>query len=196
MSASSRRREVIIAGHKGVETTITAAFGDPDATVRASAFGALHRMGRLTGAQVRQAAADPDPTVRRRCANLMATTPGLAIDEVLSALLSDDDATVVEVACWTCGERPLFEATFAQLITIAADHEDPLCRESAIAALGALGDDRALPSILTGCSDKPAVRRRSVLALAPFDGDEVQAALTKALEDRDWQVRQAAEDLI
>jgi hypothetical protein len=34
-----------------------------------------------------------------------------------------------------------------------------------------------------------------VLALAPFDGPEVQAALAAALEDRDWQVRQSAEDV-
>jgi len=40
------------------------------------------------------------------------------------------------------------------------------------------------------------VRRRAVLALAPFDGPEVDEALRTALEDRDWQVRQAAEDLL
>jgi hypothetical protein len=34
-----------------------------------------------------------------------------------------------------------------------------------------------------------------VLALAPFDGPDVEAALDRALTDRDWQVRQAAEDL-
>jgi hypothetical protein len=34
-----------------------------------------------------------------------------------------------------------------------------------------------------------------VLALAPFDGAEVDAAIERALVDRDWQVRQAAEDL-
>jgi hypothetical protein len=33
-----------------------------------------------------------------------------------------------------------------------------------------------------------------VIALAPFDGEEVTGALEKALTDRDWQVRQAAED--
>lgn len=65
-----------------------------------------------------------------------------------------------------------------------------------MAALGAIGDDRGLPAILAGCRDKPAVRRRAILALAPFDGDEVDAALQAALSDRDWQVRQAAEDLL
>jgi HEAT repeat protein len=43
--------------------------------------------------------------------------------------------------------------------------------------------------------DKPAVRRRAVIALAPFEGPAVEEALAKALTDRDWQVRQAAEDL-
>jgi hypothetical protein len=33
------------------------------------------------------------------------------------------------------------------------------------------------------------------LALAPFEGTEVDAAIDAALTDRDWQVRQAAEDL-
>ena len=73
-------------------------------------------------------------------------------------------------------------------------------RESAVAALGAIGDVRAVDTIIAGTTDKPAVRRRAVLALAPFLGDDdigrrVDAAIDRALEDRDWQVRQAAEDL-
>jgi hypothetical protein len=35
-----------------------------------------------------------------------------------------------------------------------------------------------------------------VLALAAFEGDDVEAALERALDDRDWQVRQAAEDML
>ena len=35
-----------------------------------------------------------------------------------------------------------------------------------------------------------------LVSLAPFDGPEVTAALNEALSDRDWQVRQAAEDLL
>jgi HEAT repeat protein len=70
-----------------------------------------------------------------------------------------------------------------------------LCREAGVAALGAIGDERGLPAILAGCADRVTVRRRAVLALAPFNGPEVDAALAAALSDRDWQVRQAAEDL-
>ena len=69
-------------------------------------------------------------------------------------------------------------------------------REAAVAALGAIGDPSTLPVILAACDDKPAIRRRAVLALAAFDGDEVEARLRAALEDKDWQTRQAAEDLL
>jgi HEAT repeat protein len=79
---------------------------------------------------------------------------------------------------------------------MAAEHEDALCREAAVAALGAIGDEAGLPALLAATTDKPAVRRRAVLALAPFEGPDVDAALQRALTDRDWQVRQAAEDLL
>jgi len=75
-------------------------------------------------------------------------------------------------------------------------HEDALVRESAVAALGAIGNERALPVILLATNDRATVRRRAIIALAPFSGDDVDAALQKALSDRDWQVRQAAEDLL
>ena len=50
-----------------------------------------------------------------------------------------------------------------------------------MAALGAIGDRGGLPAILRRHPDKPAVRRRAVLALAPFEGPEVDAALERAL---------------
>jgi HEAT repeat protein len=84
----------------------------------------------------------------------------------------------------------------AALAALATGHDDPLVREAAVAALGAIGDEAGLPAILAAAKDKPAVRRRAVIALAPFDGPEVEAALRRALEDRDRQVRQAAEDLL
>jgi HEAT repeat protein len=40
-----------------------------------------------------------------------------------------------------------------------------------------------------------AIRRRAVIALAAFDDPRVEDAWRRCLEDRDWQVRQAAEDL-
>ena len=53
-----------------------------------------------------------------------------------------------------------------------------------------------LPAVLAALEDKPAIRRRAAVALAAFEGPEVEAALRRCLEDRDWQVRQVAEDLL
>ncbi|NBU17230.1 MAG: HEAT repeat domain-containing protein [Actinobacteria bacterium] len=37
---------------------------------------------------------------------------------------------------------------------------------------------------------------RAILALAPFDDPRIEPLLRSALEDRDWQVRQNAEDML
>jgi HEAT repeat protein len=80
-------------------------------------------------------------------------------------------------------------------VLLATTHGDALVRESAVAALGAIGSQRGLPAILAATEDKPAIRRRAVIALTPFDGPEVDAAMARARTDRDWQVREAAEQL-
>ena len=132
---------------------------------------------------------DPSPVVRRRACDV-----SVAVPVPITALLGDPDALVVEAACFALGERAARDAVPA-LAEVAGRHVDPLCREAAVAALGAIADRAGLPAILAGLDDKPAVRRRAVLALAPFDGPAVEAALARARTDKDWQVRQAAEDL-
>lgn len=184
--------DVIVAGHQGDAATVLAGVESDDAFTRRAALFALARLKQLTDDQLLRAFKDPDPQVRIGAAELAASHPEVNV----TSLLSDDDYLVVEMAAWACGERAeLPEETFAALLRLGTDHEQQLVREAAIAALGALGDPRALPVILKGCKDKPAVRRRAVLALAPFDGPEVEAAIDEALKDKDWQVRQSAEDL-
>lgn len=190
--ASQRRQNVIVAGHQGDEATVTDHLDDPVADVRAAAVGALARLDALSAETLTAAIGDPDPGVRRRCAKILAERS----DGQMDALLGDADASVVEVAAWACGERVDDLRPVPLLITIATDHDDPLCREAAVAALGALEAEDGLPAILAGCSDKPQIRRRAVLALAPFEGPEVDAALEAATTDRDWQVRNAAEALL
>ena len=190
-TASGRRRQVALAGHLGDRATAEAALDDTDDSIRELAIGALERLGALDDDQLVSLANDPSIRVRRRVAELLASHT--AVDPGRS--LHDDDPTVVEVAAWAMGERENVEdPVLERLIELAVEARDPLVRESAAAALGAIGDPRGLPAILTACDDKPAVRRRAVLALAPFDGPEVEAAIDRALEDRDWQVRQSAED--
>ena len=193
-AAAARRRAAAVAGHTGERSTADAALTDPDPRVRATALGALDRLGQLDDAVVTHALEDDSPTVRRRAAELAATRPGVS----LRGLLDDDDATVVEVAAFACGEQAdrAGPDVVARLAQLATTHSDALVREAAVAALGAIGSPGGLPAILAATTDKATVRRRAVIALAPFDGPHVAAALQRARDDRDWQVRQAAEDLL
>jgi HEAT repeat protein len=193
---ASRRLAAALAGHQRNESGARRALADPAPVVRATALGALARAGALRLTDVATSIKDAAPEVRARAAELVAALgPGAA--GLASAALGDRDARVVEAAAFALGE--LGEAAagppVAALATVADGHGDALCREAAVAALGAIGDPAGLPAILAATVDKPAVRRRAVLALAPFDGPDVDAALDRARTDRDWQVRQAAEDL-
>jgi HEAT repeat protein len=174
---------------------------DDDPRVRAAAIGALVRGAPRDVARAawHDAIVDATPSVRRRAAELAPAldAPGCLTGLVLA--LADPDVTVVEAAAWALGETPAGVAVAPDVVDalshVATDHHDALAREAAVAALGSIGDAGALPAILHATGDRPAVRRRAVLALAPFDGPDVDAALQAALDDKDWQVRQAAEDL-
>lgn len=192
MSARDRRTRVVVAGHRSEVDVATQHLDDGDPGVRAAALTALERSGALDDDTVSAAFGDTDPGVRRTAAELAGRRPNID----LGALLRDGDPTVVEMAVWACGEQEaVSDEVLATIIELATGSPEPLVRESAAAALGAIGDPRGLPAVLAACADKPHVRRRAVLALAPFEGEEVEAALDRALGDRDWQVRQAAEDL-
>jgi HEAT repeat protein len=192
-AATPSWRALAAAGHDGDEATARAGWTSDDPAARELALGALLRMGALTDDELRSAMADEHHGVRRRAVMIAGTRP----DIDLTASLHDSESSVVEAASWAAGEQETTDdGVIERLVELAIGAADPLVREAAVAALGAIGDERGLPAILAGCADKPNIRRRAVLALAPFEGPEVEAALAAALEDRDWQVRQAAEDLV
>jgi HEAT repeat protein len=193
---TARRRLVALAGHQGDSAAARQALADSAPGVRATALGALARAERLTAGDLADAVGDPAPEVRARAAELAAAV-GPDAAGVASRALADGDARVVEAGCFALGELGAGASVevVAELSDVVREHPDPVCREAAVAALGAIGAEAGLPAILQATTDKPAVRRRAVLALAPFDGPEVDAAVAQALTDRDWQVRQAAEDL-
>ncbi len=175
--------------------------------MRVAAIAALDTAGHLTTEMIVGALSDPDKWVRRRASELAGRKrPGATdlrqIIASLVGLLSDVEPLVAEAAAWALGElvelgEPhIRRGAVDALGAVAAGHKDPLCREAAVAALGAIGDDSSIAVVIDAVGDKPPIRRRAVVALAAFDDPRVQQVLEHCLTDRDWQVRQAAEDIL
>ncbi len=167
--------------------------------MQAAALGALARLGRLTAADVASALGEGPPAVRRRAVETALAVRGPGSRSTLLAAvtsaLDDPDPLVVVGAAWFLAERRHRPAV--PLLTVTATgHADARCREAAVAALGAIGDPAGLPAVLDALGDKPTVRRRATVALAGFDDPRVEPALQAAATDRDWQVRQAAAELL
>ena len=190
-----------MAGHLGDEATARSLLDDPVPAVRSTALGALARAGGLSRDDLVAAVTDPAPDVRRRAVEVVAALgedpAGIATGVSLLPLLDDDDAAVVEVAAWACGERtPAEPGAVGRLAALATGHDDALVRESAVAALGAIGDPAGLPAILAATDgqghrpppgrDRPRARSRGPRSTPRSSGRST---------DRDWQVRQSAEDL-
>ncbi len=197
--AERRRRAVTLAGHRGDEGAARAGLADDDPGVRAAALGALARLGVLTTDDVVVALADDSPAVRRRAVEAALEVKGKgsrsALPAALAGALADPDPLVAVGAAWFVGERR-DAAAVPRLVALATGHDDTRCREAAVAALGAIGDPAGLDAVLAALADRPTVRRRATVALAGFDDPRIEPALRQAAADRDWQVRQAAEELL
>ena len=192
MTTQDERFEVIAAGFSGDDNIARKGLTHQDPLVRASALRALHRMDHITADEIRTALHDSEPEVRRTAMECAVAFPNVEVH----LFLNDTNIFVAEMTAWCLGERVASDIEIDALIHATTSHPEAVVREASAAALGSLGDERGLPAILLACNDKPAVRRRAVLALAPFEGEDVRLALENALSDRDWQVRQNAEILI
>jgi len=192
-SALLRARHVISPDSRDV---VTASLHSPHEHARVLALraGAHHQW--LRDDDWDEASRDGTASVRREVASLLARPHNTlaTTTDILLRLLVDEDALVVDAAAFALGEREVVEAVPA-LMKVATDHDDARCRESAIAALGAIGDPRAEATIIAALTDKPPVRRRAVVALTNFEGEAVERALEAARDDRDWQVRSAIDQL-
>ena len=195
-------RSIAEAGHRGDRQLTTEALAARDPEARRLALGAADRLGILDYNLLTAALKDSGDRVRRRALELAARRshpehadePAAALlTEAVIELLGDDGCA--EAAAYALGELGRVTPDIvSRLEQQAANHQDALCRESAVAALGSLGAGRA--TVLAAADDVATVRRRAIIALANFEGGDVDRAINDALEDRDWQVRQAAEDLL
>ena len=129
-------------------------------------------------------------------------------DFELTPMLDDSDASVVEAAAAALGERDWDPTPVPELCRIARSHDDPLCRESAVAALGAIAAGTEATAVDAGSATVDADAVRVGAGSAPDVGtaaadvpvfqaghEEARAAsldtLLAAMEDRP-QIRRRA----
>jgi HEAT repeat protein len=169
---------------------------DGDVRRRVLALRGLVRRSLMTDQLWRDSFSDDEPTMRREAVQQFAyvTDVDTTLLDTVSSMLADSDDLVAEGAAFALGEHNYTEAV-DPLCVAARTHDDARVREAAIAALGVLGDDRARSTIIEALSDKAPIRRRAIVALANYEGPDIEAALDGAGEDRDWQVRAAVTQL-
>ena len=162
---------------------------------RIIAMRGLARRRALSVAEWTALVSDADQDVRRETWAEVGSIGDCPVDvELVLTALRDHDALVAEAAAFAVGECALSQCEEA-VIAMVREHDDARCRETAVVSLGLLGRDSSRSAIIGALDDKPTVRRRAVVALANFDGPDIDAALDRAAEDRDWQVRSAVEQL-
>ncbi len=182
----------MLASYRGDEDIVRQFYESGDPELRATALSALVNMKKATKDDAERAVADASPVVRRKACELAPLLPGANY----RVLLSSPEEMVVEAACFAIGETRDHGAV-PDLMTVASAHKEALCRESAVAALGAIGDKKAIPQLIKRLDDSAAIRRRAVLALSVFIDDEAAVtAIGSMLDDKDWQVRQIAESIL
>ncbi|MGC9154555.1 MAG: HEAT repeat domain-containing protein [Ferrimicrobium sp.] len=109
--------------------------------------------------------------------------------------MEDGSWLVAEFGAFVAGELEDPELV-PRLIELATDHEEPLVREAALASLGAIGDQRAIPVVLAALSAKSVyLRRRALVISVAFESPEIDRAVEALRDDRDAQIRQLFVDL-
>ena len=140
---------------------------DADPAVRATALGALERLGVLDDDQLAAAFADPDAGVRRRAASSSPPRAPRRRPAPAARRRRPDRRRGGRVGLRRArGGRPTTCSTRSSgLAGGAGAGRDALVREAAVAALGAIGDDRGLDAILAGddrqAGDPPPGRARA-----------------------------------
>lgn len=138
---------------------------------------------------------DPEPSVRAQAAEVLGSS-GVTALPFLEEARTDDDRRVVEAVANAYGEIGDSSAV-DWLIEQARESGEVTIGEAAVASLGSIGDERATPVLLDlARTGRPQVRRRAVVALTAFDGDEVEEVIRGARDDRNPMVREVAEMIL
>ena len=185
---------------EGIEGLIERALRHPDVAVRVSACRGLSRAeGREVDDALVAALGDTDPGVRAAAAAASAARDDPDLLAALAGALGDGERDVRLGAAralaatdlgWTVDlPRNLVDGLGRALVDAAS-----AVRRHAAAALGSLGDDRAVPALCTTLATETdiSVRQAAVEALGTSSSEAAMTALRAALGDIDADVRAAA----
>ena len=138
---------------------------------------------------------DTDPSIRAAAAEKLGSCGADALS-ILTDVADDRDPTVREALATAYGEIDSPHAV-PWLTTAARDDGDRHVKEAATAALGAIGDEAGLETLLDLVNNgPPQVRRRAIAAITVFDDERVEPAIKRAALDRNPGVREAAEMVV
>ena len=194
---AARRRAAAVAGHTGDRETAPGGLarrrpgraGRPDSAP-------WNRSARSTPTTLRSALQDESALVRRRAAGAGCPSSG----RLVAGGPGRSRRGRGEMAAFACGEQgaSVGADVLASSSDLATATRTPSSARPRSPRSARSATPPRCPAILAATGgDKAAVRRRAVLALAPVRraGGRGHAANARST-DRDWQVRQAAEDLL
>ncbi|MDF3052820.1 MAG: lyase domain protein repeat-containing protein [Geminicoccaceae bacterium] len=161
-----------------------------DADVREIALRALARIGDPQAVETLVTAlASAEPWLAPRIADILARHGDVVVDPLIELLNTSRNHPARSWAANVLGEVRAQRA-FPALVRGLDDPNDEVRAKSA-AALGRLGDRRAVPPLLDHLLTDPAafVRVRIASALSQLEGAEIVDRLVRALGDSAWWVR-------
>ncbi len=185
-------RDTVLAGYTRDRALIDRAICHTNARIRAAAINASIRTGETSVETLQKLLLDPSPEVRLAVIRASISIPEL---DIYCLLELEADPQVLEAIIFSLGERKEYRA-HTDLCKIAVSHTDPLCREAAIAALANLQMEESLETLIKASSDRAPVRRRVAIALSYFDNPLATKCLEMLSQDRDWQTKKIAKELL
>jgi HEAT repeat protein len=193
--AGMRRNIAMLLGKFGTEKALDAlafALKDEEPEVRKVVVSAL---GNSPGPKALRplllAITDDDPDVRMLAAEALGATEAPEAREALVVLLADSDLWVRAAAARGLGRIGGNQSgeVLTECLSTAAD----IFLLALVEVLGQLNYSPASgPLLKLTDHEDPEVRKTTLVALAGYEGDEVQKAVSARLSDPHWSVRKAA----
>ncbi|MBI4301625.1 MAG: HEAT repeat domain-containing protein [Chloroflexi bacterium] len=172
------------------------ALRDQNEWVRWTACWALGQIGdKEAAAQIAPLLRDQNESVRQKAAEVLGMlAEAVAVESLVEAVGSDSSRWVRLFAAWALG-RAKDKRALKPLVKALRDKEWNV-REKAAEALGEMGEKAIEPLAAALKKDNIYVRRSAVAALSKIGGPQAKEVLRQALKDKDWAVREQAQEAL